>query len=144
LPGTHRLASKEEEEDRCRLENSLASWAQIARRNRQEDWSIRARWFRLGSGDAVFFDPRLLHKGYSTRGPRYSVFVSYGVANGHFLRHRNHYRWVRKDLEYGDISLELMSRLRHAGLYAKLPPLGSFHESWVPPGLFSSIARCFR
>lgn len=52
----------------------------------------------------------------AARGPKYSVFLAYGIPNGHFARHRDYYRHARPDLRYGAIPAELKERLRAAGL----------------------------
>jgi ectoine hydroxylase-related dioxygenase (phytanoyl-CoA dioxygenase family) len=79
-------------------------------------------------GDAILFDPRLLHAGSPIGGPKYSVFLAYGVPGAHFARHAAYYRHGRAELGYRDLEPELVARLRSAGLYADLPgrgPIGS-------------------
>jgi Phytanoyl-CoA dioxygenase (PhyH) len=70
-------------------------------------------------GDAILFDPRLLHAGSPISGPKYSVFLAYGVPNAHFARHAAYYRHLRRELRYADLHPELVRRLREAGLYAE-------------------------
>src|SRR5262245_18355824 len=80
---------------------------------------VRAESVTADSGDAVIFDPRILQSGRFTSGPKYSVFLAYGVEGRHYGRHRHYYRHVRRELGYAELEPGFASRLAEAGL---LPP----------------------
>lgn len=78
-------------------------------------WQMRAAravWVATEPGDCIIFDPRLLHSGSAITGPKYSIFLAYGVENHHFHRHYNYYRQMRRELQYADLSPDLVTRLR--------------------------------
>lgn len=117
VPGTHRLEDPRAVRARRAAERG-ASWWGHARRaltGRNPDLP-GAEWVEAGAGDAVVFDPRVLHTGTPVDGAKYSVFLAYGLPNRHFAHHRQYYRHARADLGYGDVPPELAERLRVAGL----------------------------
>ena len=73
-------------------------------------------WIETNPGDCVVFDPRLLHSGSPVHGPKYAIYLSYGVNNEHSRRHRNYYLKERPDIGYRQIPSELAARLQAEGL----------------------------
>lgn len=73
-------------------------------------------WIEVNPGDCVVFDTRLLHSGSPVHGPKYAVYLSYGVNNEHALRHRNYYFQERPELGYREMPKELQHRLQEKGL----------------------------
>ena len=94
-----------------------------------------ARMLETEPGDAILFDPRLLHAGSYIQGPKYSIFLAYGAPGRHSARHAAYYRYARKDLAYGDFDPALVALLREHGLYEETPPdaslAGEHHPSLV-------------
>jgi len=104
-----------------------------------------ASWVVTEPGDAILFDPRILHAGSAISGPKYSMFVAYGVPGPHFDRHYLYYRHVRTDLGYQEAPSQLRERLGLAGL-APAPPAqqGPVASAWSPSTLQRRLARPFR
>jgi len=118
VPGSHRLADPRAARARLAVERG-ASWLGHVRRlatGRVPDVP-GAEWVAASAGDAVLFDPRVLHTGTPVDGAKYSVFVAYGVPNRHFVHHARYYRFERKELGYGPIAPALVEQLRAAGLH---------------------------
>jgi hypothetical protein len=145
VPGTHRPPARSLTAERQRLESATGWWGQARRAFSADDPAAReARWLEVESGDCVLFDPRLLHSGTPIDGPTYSFFLSYGVPNGHFQRHRAYYRRRRPELGYRDLAPELVERLRAASLHAPDPPaaqtpLAGLKPSWLETSLARSV-----
>jgi Phytanoyl-CoA dioxygenase (PhyH) len=78
----------------------------------------RADWISAQSGDAILFDPRLIHSGSPLSGPKYSVSLGYGAPGGHFRRHATHHRRSAGEGVYRDLPAPLVARLRGEGLHA--------------------------
>ena len=76
----------------------------------------KAFWFKPEPGDAIVFDPRLLHTGTFPRGPKYSMFVGYGVPSTFFDRYSDYYENQRKDLEYKLYDDALLAELKKRDL----------------------------
>lgn len=74
-------------------------------------------WIATEPGDAIVFDPRILHSGSYIRGLKLSMFVGYGIQNRHFADLRNYYLHVRRELGYQPIPDALAVRLQREGLY---------------------------
>lgn len=118
VPGTHRPDDARAARARRAAERG-AGWLGHARRlltGRNPDLP-GAEWVRAAAGDAVVFDPRVLHTGTPVDGAKYSLFVAYGVPNRHAAHHAHYYRAVRRELAYGPIPEALVERLLAAGLY---------------------------
>jgi hypothetical protein len=99
-----------------------------------------ADWIPTEPGDAVIFDPRTIHSGSYITGPKYSVFVAYGVENKHFFNHYNYYRNVRSELGYGDFDPDFAQLLRDHGLYPEeTPSYDHVDGAWVPSSLVKSL-----
>ena len=99
-----------------------------------------ADWIPTEPGDCVIFDPRTIHSGSYITGPKYSVFVAYGVENKHFFNHYNYYRNVRSELGYGDLDPDFVQLLREHELYPEQTPTFDFVEgAWVPSGIVKSL-----
>jgi hypothetical protein len=115
IPGSHRS-----EKAGTRLE--LRAWDLLSRfpalRKRIPPlWLTAKQWVRTEPGDCIIFDQRVLHTGSHIRGPKYAIFLSYGVENEHSRRHRRFYLFERPDLHYRDYSPELAERLQQSNLY---------------------------
>jgi hypothetical protein len=118
VPGTHRVADPRALKARTAVERRAGWWSHVRRfvRGKVDDVP-GAQWVPAGAGDAVIFDPRVLHTGTPVDGAKYSMFVAYGVPNRHFEAHARYYRFTRPDLSYEAMSHALVERLRAAGLY---------------------------
>jgi hypothetical protein len=130
-----------------------------------------AEWVATDPGDCVIFDPRILHTGSRFHGPKYSVFVAYGIENSHFFRHRHYYMKLRTDLDYSTIAPALADRLRADDLLAheRRDPVAdrddarvsavtgitnisdvsnvsnvSTRGAWIPSSTFTYVARRFK
>src|SRR5262249_37866886 len=80
LPGTHRKPSSSAASDRGRLESMMGTASLLQRIAFGKNRSHRtAEWISPAAGDAVLFDPRILHTGSRTNGPKYSIFLAYGA-----------------------------------------------------------------
>jgi len=73
-------------------------------------------WIEFNPGDCIVFDTRLLHSGGPVHGPKYAIYLSYGINNAHSHRHRDYYLKERPDLGYREMSPELVDRLREENL----------------------------
>jgi hypothetical protein len=117
VPGTHRPGGAEA--GQRRIERATGVIAQALRVATGRDPLARAaEWVATEPGDAIVFDPRILHAGSPVAGPKYSLFLAYGVPGRHFARHHHYYRHVRAELGYADLQPELVALLTGAGLYA--------------------------
>jgi ectoine hydroxylase-related dioxygenase (phytanoyl-CoA dioxygenase family) len=105
-----------------------------------------AEWIATEPGDAVIFDPRTLHSGSYISGPKYSLFVAYGLENDHFYNHQNYYRHIRAELNYQDLAPELVQKLTVVGLYPEhTPAYDQIQDAWVPvPVLRNLLAKQFK
>jgi hypothetical protein len=95
-------------------------------------------------GDAIVFDPRLLHAGSYIQGPKYSLFMAYGAPGRHFERHAAYYRHVRRELRYADLDPELVERLQARGLYAPPAERAALEQAYRPSGLERLLGRGVR
>jgi hypothetical protein len=120
VPGSHRAANAESRARR-RIERRQALVSQalglLAGRDPLADHSVA---LATDPGDAILFDPRVLHAGSPISGPKFSIFLAYGVPDRHFARHAAYYRHLRRELRYADLDADLVAHLRSAGLYAEL------------------------
>ena len=109
-------------------------------------WAANAEWIATEPGDCVIFDPRTIHSGSYITGPKYSMFVAYGVENTHFYNHQNYYRQLRTELNYGDLDPELVQTLKSKELYAEKPPIYTdIQGAWTPaPVLKNILAKRFK
>lgn len=99
-----------------------------------------ADWVPTNPGDSVIFDPRTIHSGSYITGPKYGMFVAFGVENKHFFNHYNYYRNIRSELGYGDVDPALVAQLQERGLYPELTPTLDYVEgAWVPGSLVKSL-----
>jgi ectoine hydroxylase-related dioxygenase (phytanoyl-CoA dioxygenase family) len=106
----------------------------------------RAEHVPLEAGDAIVFDPRILHSGGAIRGPKFSAFLAYGVPSHHFARHLHYYRHVREDLGYRALDPDLVARLRQASLLADVDSLPHVDDTgaYRPGPLLRLLARRVR
>jgi hypothetical protein len=103
-------------------------------------WAANAEWIATEPGDCIIFDPRTIHSGSAIIGPKYSLFLAYGVENRHFYNHQNYYRHVRPELGYKEIPSPLVAQLRSNGLYQNQSPV--YHEidgAWKPMPIMKNI-----
>lgn len=102
----------------------------------------RAEWIATRPGQAVFFDPRLIHTGGSFEGKKYSMFLAYGVENRHLQEHYSYYRHMRYDLGYQNMPEGLVRLLKEHDLYAEEQPyVKSLNGAFVPN---KGLAMAFR
>ena len=146
LPGTHRLPSPPEARKRQQLENMTGGLNVLRRlvygRNPSTD---TAEWLTPSEGDAVIFDPRVIHTGSRASGRKYSVFLAYGVPNNHYFNHTVYYRFLRPELGYQPIPPALVERLEAAGLYQEVPRnAGKIPGAAIPGFMHSFIAQRIR
>jgi hypothetical protein len=121
LPGTHRLPSRPGHRNRQRLENMTRGMNVLLRLVSGSNPSpSEAEWLAPANGDAVVFDPRVIHTGSRTAGRKYSVFLAYGVPNSHYFNHAVYYRFLRPELGYRAMPLLLVEQLKAAGLYEEV------------------------
>jgi Phytanoyl-CoA dioxygenase (PhyH) len=104
----------------------------------------RAASVSARSGDAVLFDPRILHCGSFISGAKYSIFLAYGVPGRHFARHRAYYRRTRRELRYVDLDPGLVARLRGAGLFAEEGGDEPVDDEYIPSRLRTLLGRRVR
>jgi Phytanoyl-CoA dioxygenase (PhyH) len=143
VPGTHRTGPVTAE--RRELESATGWWGRVRGVFSEDPMESSALWLKVASGDCVLFDPRLLHSGTPFDGPKYSFFLTYGVPNGHFHRHRAYYRHRRADLRYRDLDPELVTLLQAAGLHAsELPPGSAEGPAAFRPSRLETLARGLR
>jgi hypothetical protein len=144
IPGTHGSVVRDAEA--TALESALGTAGRLrALVLRRDPLAERARWLQLGAGDCVLFDPRLLHSGTPIDGPKYSIFLAYGVPNAHFHRHRAYYRHLRPDLGYEDLHPDLAQTVASAGLLAPPPALSPATDGVFQPSfLQTALARRLR
>jgi hypothetical protein len=144
VPGTHRSGVRDPDAEA--LEAATGGAGRLrALVLRRDPLAERARWLELGSGDCVLFDPRLLHSGTPIDGPKYSIFLAYGVPNAHFHRHRAYYRHLRPDLGYRDLDPELAGLVAAAGLLAPPPATAPAADgAYRPSFLQTLLARGLR
>jgi len=83
----------------------------------QRMWFAKNDWIKTDPGDIIIFDPRVLHRGSYIKGPKYSMFIAYGIENKHYVNYNDYYLNVRKDLKYSPIAKELEDKLKEADLY---------------------------
>jgi hypothetical protein len=118
VPGTHRLADPRAVKARRAVERKAGWWSHARRLLTGKVPDVPgAEWVPAGAGDAVIFDPRVLHTGTPVDGAKYSMFVAFGVPNRHFEAHARYYRFTRPDLGYEAMAPALVQRLQAAGLY---------------------------
>jgi len=104
-----------------------------------------AEWIPTEPGDAIIFDPRILHTGSKFHGPKHSVFIAYGIENRHFSNHWHYYLNLRKDLGYSDMATALAVRLRDAGLLASSPAAdGAIEGAWIPSSSYAWVGKYFK
>jgi len=146
IPGTHRIPRHDEAYARRRIERTAGTAGHLYRvlrgRNPEPPTAV---WVSAAAGDAVIFDPRVIHTGTPVDGPKFSIFLAYGVPNRHFTNHWYYYRHLRPDLGYGDPAPALVERLREADLLAAVEPPGQAPEgAFIPNGRLNRLATRLR
>jgi hypothetical protein len=146
VPGTHLTPSSFEAQERERVEAMAGSVSLLQRivfgRNRSHH---TAEWLSPAAGDAVIFDPRVLHTGSRASGPKYSIFLAYGAPNKHSIDHAVYYRFLRADLGYQPMDPDLVAQLKTARLYQEIDcPVGKVPGVTMPGFMQSFAARHVR
>jgi len=146
IPGSHHPESSMPEETRRRVSRGTSAVANVLSGLTGLDLvGDAARWIATEPGDAVVFDPRVLHTGSQIHGEKYSLFVAYGVPNRHFERHRQYYQHLRRDLGYEDVPPQLAERLRAANLLAAPATIDvAVDAAWLPSSAFTYVAKRFK
>lgn len=141
VPGSHRRGGALDEAGLADVERRTASWRQgISLVLGRDPLGGRAEWVPAERGDAIVFDPRIVHSGSFIQGPKYSAFLAYGVPGRHFARHLHYYRHLRDELGYGPLDAELVERLRQASLLAEVEPLpGDAEANAYRPGRLQKL-----
>jgi ectoine hydroxylase-related dioxygenase (phytanoyl-CoA dioxygenase family) len=103
-------------------------------------WAANAEWIATEPGDCIIFDPRTIHSGSAIIGPKYSMFLAYGLENRHFYNHQNYYRHVRPELGYKEMPSPLVAQLMTNGLYQDQSPVyNEIDGAWTPMPLMKNI-----
>jgi len=123
IPGSHHKSDRRAIQSRS-LAEGKTSWLGHVRRliTGRVPEAPGATWVSAAAGDAVIFDPRVLHTGTPVDGEKYSMFLAYGTPNRHFENHARYYRYQRTDLRYADLPKALADELTAAGLYHQVSP----------------------
>jgi ectoine hydroxylase-related dioxygenase (phytanoyl-CoA dioxygenase family) len=135
VPGSHRRGGTLSNAALLELEHRTLAWRQARDLLlRRDSLAGRAEWVAAEAGDAVIFDPRILHSGSFIAGPKYSAFLAYGIEGRHFTRHAHYYRQLRSELGYRDLDADFALRLRGAGLLAEreAPRLAETSRAYRP------------
>ena len=107
-----------------------------------QEWASNAEWIATEPGDAIIFDPRILHSGSYITGPKYSMFLAFGRENTHFYNHLNYYRRVRPELNYGDMAPQLVQLLQSHNLLPESAPIyNQIQDAWTPPALMRRVVE---
>ncbi|MCB0620323.1 MAG: phytanoyl-CoA dioxygenase family protein [Saprospiraceae bacterium] len=146
IKGTHRpdehLPKREMNRIHSRLKGLPNLWAALTGRGLLHR---KADWVATEPGDAIIFDPRILHTGGKFKDVKYSFFIAYGLPNKHFFNHYNYYRHLRSDLQYQDYAPELKSQLQEHGLYAdEQHTVEEIEGAWLPSAAFTYVAKRFK
>ena len=148
IPGSHRPPANGSIPLSRRLKEKRLSWVGAAAYLSPsfQEWVSQAEWVKTEPGDCIIFDPRVLHSGSYISGPKYSLFVAYGVENAHFHNHFNYYRQIRSELGYQPLDPKLVELLKHNDLYQKEMPMYDFlPDAWTPPSILKqALARRFK
>ncbi len=109
---------------------------------RLQEWASQAEWVATEPGDCLIFDPRILHSGSYITGPKFSMFLAYGIENRHFYNHVNYYRRMRQELGYDDLSPALAEKLQTADLLpGPVPVYDHVEGAWSPPPLVKRLVK---
>lgn len=143
IPGSHRVEGhthplvRSAREWKFRLQGALAFLGP-----RFQGLTRSADWIATEPGDAIVFDPRILHSGSYIDGLKLSMFVGYGQQNRHFADLQNYYRNIRTELGYRPLSPEFAAFLdRHDLLADPIPELDRIEGAYVPPSLLRKVVE---
>lgn len=114
IPGSHRREPRFYKTE-IFIRNRIAHWMGKHRVSPRLI-STQVDWIKTEPGDAVLFDARLLHSPSPIRGPKYSIFVTYGPDNIHSRNHMNDYAKKRSGVEYRPMFAGLRELLAQNGL----------------------------
>jgi hypothetical protein len=73
-------------------------------------------WLEFDAGDAVLFDIRAIHSGDYPQGPKYAIYLSYGLPNLHSTLHQAQFV-AKPEVGGAPMPLALRTELAAAGLY---------------------------
>lgn len=148
IPGSHRPPENGSIPLARKIKEKRLSWVGAASylSSSFQEWASQAEWVKTEPGDCIIFDPRVLHSGSYISGPKYSLFVAYGVENQHFYNHFNYYRRIRSELGYQALDPELVGILKRNSLYqSEMPIYDYLPDAWTPPALLKqALARRFK
>jgi ectoine hydroxylase len=117
IPGTHRREPRFALKERA-IMHQLSRLRPSARRAETPPFfTMRTKWIATEPGDTLIFNQRIYHSASVLKGPKYAIFLSYGVENEHSVNHRRYYMFERPDVRYDDYPPELATRLREEDLY---------------------------
>lgn len=120
IPGSHRSSSGAGAANRRRREAGYKLQGALAYLGPTfQNLTRSAEWIATEPGDAMIFDPRILHSGSYITGRKLAMFLGFGHENRHFADLQNYYRNVRTELGYQPFHPELVDRLRAADLFAE-------------------------
>ncbi len=134
VPGTHRPEPRSAE--RRRLERAAGWLGGLWNAVERDPLESAALWLKVGSGDCVMVDPRLLRSYAPFEVSTFRVSLAYGLPNGHFRRHLAR---RRTDPCTRPLDTELIGLLKAEGLHAEepaaiaAPPIG--RPSWLEVAL---------
>ncbi len=132
VPGTNRVGDPRSRAARDVIERKAGFLSHVRRLVTGKVPEVPgATWVPAGAGDAVIFDPRVLHTGTPVDGPKYSMFLAFGVPNRHFEAHARYYRFARPELGYADLDPRLVAQLQAAGLHHPVGP-GTVDSATLP------------
>lgn len=142
VPGTHRPPASGGERQRRKVERYTGWMSHVYRWVRGENAvPPGTEWVAAEPGDAVIFDPRVIHTGTPVTGPKCSLFLAYGLPNRHSANHVHYYRHLRPELGYEEIPEKLAERLRAEGLYFDPDPPEEVAAATTENRLLSWLAR---
>ncbi|RMH73742.1 MAG: hypothetical protein D6675_01600 [Gemmatimonadetes bacterium] len=142
IPGSHRYDPVNIDAERKKIEKGTGFVRNVMSVITGNDpIADKADWIATEPGDCIIFDPRVIHSGSYIKGPKYSIFVGYGVENKHFYNHWNYYLNIRKELNYKPFDPKLVEQLKAHNLYPnEMPNPDQVAKAWVPSNMFKFVA----
>jgi hypothetical protein len=146
VPGSHRPQIHYDKSHMRRIEQKITDLANVtAKASGVDRLSEDAEWIATQPGDAIIFDPRVIHTGSKFDGDKYSVFVAYGQVNRHYQEHYQYYRYLRKDLKYQAMDPQLVEILKGQDLYGgEGQTLDAIDGAWIPSDVFNYFSSFFK
>lgn len=146
IPGSHRFTAEGSAAARTLNEWKFKAMGGLAWLGPTfQDLTPGAEWVATDPGDAIIFDPRILHSGSYIEALKLSMFVGYGVPSQHFADLQNYYRHVRPELGYEPFSDELIAFLRERDLYAEgIEDTDQIPDAYVPTAALRKVVASRR